>query len=180
MGAVISEADQELKILRQFGITHSLSYFFGEESDTDGGTHWFLLLHEATKMGIVASDAEINAAFSALLASGVTNEQFEAQLKSKRVYRALPICGTASPTGFRRPAGWTLAAGGLWCRCRKSSISPTKNSQQRSCAQYAIIDGKGTRDGRMPRSRRKSKSKQFDLYKDVVATLPDATCAAFW
>jgi hypothetical protein len=167
----ISEANRELLILRQFGILPQLSYFFGDESDTDRGTHWFLLLHEATKMGIVASDAEINAAFSALLASGVTNEQFEAQLKASGLSQHdLRYCVAHGIMVFKDAI---LAAGGS--QVPVPEVEYFANEELSTVRmQYATIDGtRGWKNAAQPTEEQIKK--QFELYKDVVATLPDAT-----
>jgi hypothetical protein len=164
----ISEANREFEILRNFGILPQLSEILGDESDTDRGTHWFLLLHEASKEGIVASDADINAAFSA---TQLSDAELDDRLKKTSMSQHdLRFCVAHGIMVFKDAI---LAAGGAQVPVPEVEFFANEDLSTVRM-QYATIDGT-TGWKNAPQPTDDQIKKQFDLYKDVIPMLPEAT-----
>ncbi len=166
--ADISEAGREFDILRRFGMLPQLGDIFGNESDTDRATHWFLLLHEATKQGIVATDTDISQAFAE---THMSDADLETQLKNIGLSQHDLRACVAHGIMVLKDA--ILAAGSP--QIPVPELEYFANEELSTVRlQYAIIDGtQGWKNAAQPTAA--EINKQFDLYKDTIATLPDAT-----
>ncbi len=163
--AEVTQAMRELSLLRSFQVVPQALSLVREENETDRGTHWFLLVREASQSGIVAADAEIRDAVAATnlpadeLASRLNDAGLSQQDLRGCVAHAIMVWKEAilAAVGAQTPA---------------PEIEYLANEELSTVRmKYVQIDGT---DGwsKQPQPTEEQIKKQFDLYKDIVATQP--------
>ena len=157
------EASREMQILAKFQVLPQVLGLVREENDVDRGTHWLLLLREASDAGIVASDAEIR---QAVAAGQLTETEFQALLKDSGLSQQ-DLRGCVA-RGLMILKSVSLAA--LAAQTPVPEVEYLANEELSTIRmQYAMMDG--TRDwAKQPQPGDDQVRKQYELYKDIVAT----------
>ncbi len=164
----ITGANREIQLLGQFGLMQDVLPLVQDQNEVDRGTHWFLLVQEAVKEGFEISPSEISAAEQEVAAETLTKTLDTMGLARQD----LDIC-IAHGLLIRKMTTLALASIPIPVPQLEFSANEELSAVR---IQYVMIDGKkstyrvGAATVATTQPTDTDIQRQFDLYKDVIAT----------